>query len=418
MTPSRNKTATLALALALALGGNSLAGEPPRPAAHWATSWHASPQPAWGPGFILPTGVPVRLARQSTRETLRLSAGCKLLRLVLSNRYGQAPVAIGRVLVSTPERRPGASRTVELRFGGRAGATLAPGARLVSDPVELETAALERLAVSTYFPGQVEVGSFHWGAQQTVELADGERGAGTDFPAQASFKGRLFLNAVLVETDEAPARTVVVLGDSITDGNGSTPDRDLRWPDALARRLAPRGIAVANAGISGARLLRDGMGTSALARLDQDVFALPGADTLVILLGTNDIGWPGSPFAPQEWPAAFEELAAGYAQVASAARAHGLRVVGATLPPFRGALEGTPFAGHYSQAKDALRNRVNDWIRTQADFDAVVDVDALLRDPADPRRLLPAYDSGDHLHPGDRGYAAMAGAFEAALAPR
>lgn len=414
MTISLNKTATLALALALALGGPAAAAPPP--GGHWATSWHASPQPAWGPAFILPTGVPARLDDQTTRETLRLSSGGRRLRLVLSNRYGQAPVPIGRVLVSTPERSAGAARTVEVRFGGRPGATLAPGARLVSDPVDLATAPLERLAVRTYFPGPAPLASFHWGAQQTVELAGGDRAAAAEFRPEARFGGRLFLNAVLVDMDAAPARTVVVLGDSITDGNGSTPERDRRWPDALARRLAPRGIAVANAGISGARLLRDGMGTSALARLDQDVFALPGAETLLVLLGTNDIGWPGSPFAPDEPPAAFEELAAGYAQVIEAARAHGLRIVGATLPPFRGALEGTPYAGHYSDAKDALRRRVNDWIRNGSGFDAVVDVDALLRDPADPRRLLPAYDSGDHLHPGDTGYEAMARAAEAALA--
>lgn len=404
MTTSLTKTALFALAMAV--GANAAAQE------SWATSWHASPQPTWGPDFLLPTGVPSRLERQTTRETLRLSTGGTRLRLVFSNRYGHAPVAIGRVRVGQSDRY------ADVTFGGSAAALIRPGARLVSDPVALPVAALSRLDVLTWFPAPVRIDSFHWGAQQTIAVAAGDRTGDPGFAADAGIPGRLFLNAVLVDTPAGQARTVVVLGDSITDGNGSTPDRDRRWPDALARRLAPHGIAVANAGISGARLLRDGMGAGALARLDQDVFGLPGATDLVVLLGTNDIGWPGSPFAPTEAPASFEELAAGYAQLVAAAHARGLRVIGATLPPFRHALEGTPYAGHYSTAKDALRRRINAWLRSGAGFDAVVDVDALLRDPADHRRLLPAYDSGDHLHPSDQGYAAMAEAVDIRLFER
>nr|WP_314541191.1 SGNH/GDSL hydrolase family protein [uncultured Massilia sp.] len=408
---STSLTKTALFALAIALGANGAAAE------NWATSWHASPQPAWGPDFLLPMGMPPRLERQTTRETVRLSTGGTRLRLVLSNRYGHAPVAIGRITIAQDGRSAGVT------FAGRAAAVIQPGAQLVSDPVALAAAPLSRLDVVTWFPGQVPVDSFHWGAQQTIDIAAGDRtgtpGFTAEFAADTRIPGRLFLNAVLVETP-AQARTVVVLGDSITDGNGSTPDRDRRWPDALARRLAPHGIAVANAGISGARLLRDGMGANALARLDQDVFGLPGATDLIVLLGTNDIGWPGSPFAPTEAPMSFDELAAGYAQLIAAAHAHGLRVTGATIPPFQHALEGTPYAGHYSEAKEALRQRVNAWIRggagfntgINAGFDAVVDFDALLRDPANPRRLLPAYDSGDHLHPGDKGYAAMADAVD------
>lgn len=380
---STSLTKTAVFALAMALGANGAAAE------SWATSWHASPQPAWGPDFLLPMGVPARLERQTTRETVRLSTGGTRLRLVLSNRYGHAPVAIGSIAIAQDGRNAG---------------------------VALPAAPLSRLDVVTWFPGQVPVESFHWGAQQTIAIAAGDRTGTPGFAADTRIPGRLFLNAVLVETPAAQARTVVVLGDSITDGNGSTPDRDRRWPDALARRLAPHGIAVANAGISGARLLRDGMGVNALARLEQDVFGLPGATDLVVLLGTNDIGWPGSPFAPHEAPMSFDELTAGYAQLIAAAHARGLRVTGATIPPFQHALEGTPYAGHYSEAKDALRQRVNAWIRgnvrVDGGFDAVVDFDALLRDPADPRRLLPAYDSGDHLHPGDKGYEAMADAVD------
>ncbi|MFK3738361.1 SGNH/GDSL hydrolase family protein [Massilia sp. TN1-12] len=393
-------TKTAMFALAMAVGANGAAAE------SWATSWHASPQPAWGPDFILPTGVPSHLERQTTRDTVRLSTGGTRLRLVLSNRYGHAPVAVGGVKVAQDGRSAGVT------FAGQSAAVIRPGAQLVSDPVAFAAASLSRLDVVTWFPGKVAVDSFHWGAQQTVAIAAGDRTGTPGFAADTLVPGRLFLNAVLVETPPAQARTVVVLGDSITDGNGSTPDQDRRWPDALARRLAPHGIAVANAGISGARLLRDGMGVNALARLEQDVFGLPGATDLVVLLGTNDIGWPGSPFAPGEAPMSFEEFTAGYAQLVAAAHARGLRVTGATVPPFEHALEGTPYAGHYSEAKEALRQRVNAWIRSGAPFDAVVDADALLRDPRHPRRLLPAYDSGDHLHPGDRGYEAMADAVD------
>jgi lysophospholipase L1-like esterase len=253
--------------------------------------------------------------------------------------------------------------------------------------------------VTTQLPAPTNVTSFHWGAQQTMHI-DG-----------ANVGGRLFLSAVLVESAQ-PARTVVALGDSITDGNGSTPDADRRWPDVLAERLAPHGIAVANAGISGGRLARDGMGVSALARLEQDVLSQPGVSDVIVLLGINDIGWPGSPFAPDERPATLDELTAAYRQLVAASHVRGVRVTAGTLPPFEGALAGTPYAGHYSPAKDRLRRQLNDWIRTAGVFDAVVDFDAVLRDPARPGRLRAGFDSGDHLHPGDAGYRAMAEAVD------
>jgi len=156
------------------------------------------------------------------------------------------------------------------------------------------------------------------------------------------------------------------------------------------------------------------MGQSALARFRQDVLGQPGVTDVIVLLGINDIGWPGSPFAPGESQVTLEELAAGYRQLLAAAHARGVRMTVATLPPFEGALEGTPYAGHYSPAKERLRVRLNDWIRSAGIFDAVVDFDAVLRDPANPRRLRREADSGDHLHPGDAGYRAMAAAIDIA----
>jgi lysophospholipase L1-like esterase len=401
-----------ALALALVLGAPTMAAQPRADAGSWATSWHASPQPNWGPGFILPTGMPVRLDNQTTYETVRISMGGTRLRLVFSNRYGHAPVVIGPVALSPLGQSTGSGASRRVTFGGSARAAIAPGAQLVSDPVDLAMAPLARLAITTYFPQLATVDSFHWGAQQTIAVANGDWTGRAGIGRDGAIHGRLFLNAVLVERPAAQARTVIALGDSITDGNGSTADHDRRWPDFLAQRLAPHGIAVANAGISGARLLRDGMGVNALARIEQDVFAQPGASDVVVLLGTNDIGWPGSPFAPQEAPVTVEELVHGYTQLIASAHARGLRVTGGTLPPFQGALEGTPYAGHYSDAKEALRQQLNAWIRSGGAFDAVVDFDMLLRDPDAPRRLLPAYDSGDHLHPGDAGYEAMAKAID------
>ncbi|MFL6632770.1 MAG: SGNH/GDSL hydrolase family protein [Massilia sp.] len=366
---------------------------------HWTTSWYAAPQPAWDATFTLPMNVPVKLDNATLRETVRLSAGGQRIRLVFSNRYGHAPVKLGAVRVG-PADDPHAARA--LTFSGQAGAAILPGAAVTSDPVDLPVRPLSRLAVTTWLPAPTPVATFHWGAQQTMQI-DG-----------ASVGGRLFLNAVMVESI-TPVRTVVALGDSITDGNGSTADADRRWPDILAERLAPHGIAVANAGISGGRLARDGMGVNALARFEQDVLGQPGVSDVIVLLGINDIGWPGSPFARDERPATLDELTAAYRQLVAASHVRGVRVTAGTLPPFEGALDGTPYAGHYSPAKERLRQQLNDWIRTAGAFDAVVDFDAVLRDPARPRRLRAAFDSGDHLHPGDAGYRAMAEAV--AIAP-
>jgi lysophospholipase L1-like esterase len=408
-TLSKLTLISLTSVLSAVLSGHAGAAQSAPAPAGWATSWYASPQPAWGKEFVLPTKVPAQIDRLSVRETVSLSAGGQRVRLVFSNRYGRSPVAIGAVRLA-PADHPDGGRL--LSFSGQRGATLAPGALVTSDPVELPVAPLARLTVTSYFPGPAKVTSFHWGAQQTIQLLPGDATASRVSTPGSAVRGRLFLNAVLVES--AAARTVVALGDSITDGNGSTPDADRRWPDFLARRLAPRGIGVANAGISGARLLADGMGVNALARFEQDVLAQPGVTDVVVLLGINDIGWPGSPFAPDEAPATLDALAAGFRQLVAMAHARGVRVTGCTLPPFEGALEGTPYAGHYSPRKEVLRQALNAWIRSAGAFDAVADFDAVLRDPRNPRRMRAAYDSGDHLHPGDAGYEAMAGAIEIA----
>jgi lysophospholipase L1-like esterase len=377
---------------------------------HWITSWYAASQSSWDKTFPLPMNVPSTLDDVSTRETVRLSAGGRRVRLVFSNQYGLDPVAIAgvrvRVMAGTePERT--------LEFSGHPAASIPPGATLISDPLEVTVPALAQLTVTSHLPSPTAITTFHWGAQQTMQLVPGDATAASRASPSRVVGGRLFLNAVMVEATES-SHTVVALGDSITDGNGSTPDLDRRWPDFLARRLAPYGIGVANAGISGARLLKDGMGQNAMARLAQDVLSQPHVSDVIVLLGINDIGWPGSPFAPVEPPVQLEALTTGYLQLAATAHARGIRVTVGTLPPFEGALEGTPYAGHYSPEKERLRRRLNQWIRTAGAFDAIVDFDAALRDPARPQRLRPEFDSGDHLHPGDAGYQAMAAAIDVA----
>lgn len=391
-----------ALTLALALGAADAA-----PAdEHWATSWYAAPLPGWDASFVLPMNVPARLENATLRETVRLSSGGQRIRLVFSNRYGREPVELGGVKVAPADD---ARTALALTFGGQARVSILPGATVTSDPVALAVPPLATLAVTTCLPAPTAIATFHWGAWQTTQLTTRSgTGSGT-----STFGGRLFLSAVMVEAPR-PARTVVALGDSITDGNGSTPDANRRWPDILAQRLAPHGIAVANAGIAGNRLARDGMGVSALARLEQDVLGQPGVTDVIVQLGTNDIGWPGGPFAPREQPATLDELTAAYRQLVAAAHVRGVRVTAGTVTPFEDALAGTPFAGHYSPAKERLRQQLNDWIRTSGAFDAVVDFDAVLRDPDHPRRMRAAFDSGDHLHPGDAGYRAMAEAVDIA----
>jgi lysophospholipase L1-like esterase len=403
----RALTLALVLVLSMALGGGALAN--PTPAGeNWLTSWYAAPQAGWGSSFPLPMQVPAYLDNQSLRETVRLSVGGHRIRLVFSNRHGREPLVIGAARVRLADDGHAGQA---LTFSGSSAVSILPGETATSDPVAVRVPALARLVVTSWLPGRTAVTSFHWGAQQTIRLAPGDATAAVAMPAGTVVAGRLFLSAVQVEAG-GHGRTVVTLGDSITDGNGSTPDTDRRWPDFLAQRLAPHGMAVANAGISGARLARDGMGQSALARLKDDVLDQPGVSDVIVLLGINDIGWPGSPFAPAEHAVTLDELTSAYRQLVAAAHARQVRVTAGTLPPFEGALEGTPYAGHYSVAKERLRDEFNAWIRSAGIFDGVVDFDAVLRDPARPRRLRAGFDSGDHLHPGDAGYRAMAAAID------
>ncbi|MCC7679549.1 SGNH/GDSL hydrolase family protein [Janthinobacterium sp. FW305-128] len=378
----------------------------------WLASWTASPQAVWGSYFVLPANVPAVLHEQTVRQVARLSVGGPRVRIVLSNAYGKVPLRIGAATVALAASgsaiAAGSLRT--LTFSGQPAATMAPGAPLVSDPINLSVPDLARLTVSVHLPQPSATATFHWDGRETAWIAPQDQTRSLridDAPGVQTTTARLLLSAIEVEA--APgAQAVAILGDSITDGASASLGIDARWPDFLAERLAPHGVAVINAGISGGRLLSDGMGENALARFERDVLAQPGVRTVVVLLGINDISWPGTAFAPRAQRPTLEELSSGYAQLVAQARSRGVRVIGATVTPFAGALPGTPLSDYYQKEKDALRQQVNAWIRASGLFDAVLDFDAWARDPAHPLRLLPAYDSGDHLHPGDAGNRALA----------
>ena len=396
-----------AFALASALSGLSPARAGDRT---WVGTWMASPQPVWGSDFPFPTKIPASVQDQTFRQVLRVSLGGSRVRLVFSNAYGDKPMRIGGASVGLAGEngaaQPGTIR--KLTFGGEDGITIPPGAPAVSDPVDMAVDARGRLAVSIYLPEETPLTTFHWDGRQTAWFGSGNQTGIERFAATSATDARVFLSDVLVDTPNEGA--VVVISDSITDGNGATVDADTRWPDFLAARLAPYRIAVLNGGISGGRLLRDKMGVNVAARLDRDVFAQPNVKAAIVLIGINDISWPGTDFAPDQKRPTAEELIAGYRQLVALAHARNIRLIGATLPPFEGALSGTPLGNYYHPDKDALRREVNRWIRESGAFDAVVDFDAVLRDPGHPARISPAFDSGDHLHPGDEGNRAMADA--------
>ncbi|HEL2978751.1 TPA: SGNH/GDSL hydrolase family protein [Stenotrophomonas maltophilia] len=398
-----NRFSQLATTALIALSSAASAA----PAPHWVASWQASPQPVWGADFLFPPLIPASLHDQTFRQTARISLGGPRLRVRLSNAHGTRPLRIGAASVAA--RADAAPQA--LSFGGQPGVLIQPGQERLSDPLALATSDRQALMVSIFVPEQTSLQTFHWDGRQTSWIAPGNQILAPGLEGASDTTARLFLTGIEVEAP-ASARSVVVIGDSITDGAGASLDRDQRWTDHLAARLVPHGVAVVNAGISGGRLLRDGMGESALARFQRDALDRPGVASVIALIGINDISWPGTAFARNQARPTLAELQAGYRALAEQAHRRGVRIVGATLPPFAGALPGTPLENYYRPEKDTLRWQLNAWLRSDSPFDAMIDLDAALRDPADPSRLAAAYDSGDHLHPGDVGNWAMAEAVD------
>jgi lysophospholipase L1-like esterase len=350
---------------------------------------------------------------------VHVSVGGRTLRVRLSNEFGRAPLA---VLSARIARAAGASAIDPatdraLTFGGRPSAVVPEGAALLSDPLDFDLPPLSNLAVTIYVRGAPAEVTGHPGSRTTSYLQTGTAVSAPALPDAVPVDHWYFLGGIDVRADPA-AGAVVILGDSITDGRGSTTNGNDRWPDVLARRLqsspANSQVSVLNAGIGGNRLLRDGLGPSALARLERDVLAQAGVRWLVVLEGINDIGTAVGAKAKGEPAAGADEIIGAYAQIIERARARGIRVYGGTIMPF----EGFTYAGYYTPEGEADRRRINDWIRTSGRFDAVIDFDAATRDPAQPSRLSPAVDGGDHLHPSAAGYRIMGDAVDLKLFTR
>jgi lysophospholipase L1-like esterase len=294
-------------------------------------------------------------------------------------------------------------------FSGSPTAVIAPGAPLLSDPVELKAAPLSSLAVSLYFPGSTGPCTCHDQGTQTGLLSDaGDFTAAPRFPTKATFKRRAFLSGVDVQPPH-PGKTVVVLGDSISDGVGASEDLNRRWPDLLAERLADHGgrpWAVANMGISGNRMLQDVAGQSAPARFDRDVLAVPGVAYVLVFEGVNDLGVALGSHENPNLSAA--DMIAGYRQLIARAHAAGIRIYGATITPYEG-------AGYWTAEGEAVRQAINRWTRTSGEYDAVLDFDAVWRDPAKPSMIRAGLQAGDHLHGDDAGYKALADSIDLGL---
>ncbi|QFR01117.1 SGNH/GDSL hydrolase family protein [Streptomyces phaeolivaceus] len=395
--PTRLTAVTLALALlatlvlACALPASAGASADPR---RWTGTWAAAA-----------SGTAPALPGASIRNVVHVSVGGDAVRVRISNRLGTAPLHLGALTVAaqepgvpdSPHALPGSLRTAT--FGGAPTVVVPAGRDRVTDPVALRVPAHGNLLVTLHTPDDSGPATYHRSARQTNFLApDGDRTADEDGSAYTTTLGSWYYVTGVDVLGSSAAGSVVALGDSITDGNGSTADANRRWPDRLAERLralpADRRLGVLNAGVSGNRLLRAGVGPSVLERFDADVLTRTGVRAVIVMAGVNDI--KGTPNATD--PSAFT---AAYRDLVDRAHARGIRVIGATL---------TPYGGHgaYTAARERVRQAVNASIRGDGIFDAVADFDRAVRDPLLPHRIGPAYDPGDHLHFNDAGMRALA----------
>ncbi len=381
----------------------------------------------WGAGMVAAApGTAPDISGDTLREIVHCSVGGERLRVWLSNRFGTEPLHIGGAhvalgAISGPDAQtdettdlsgiqPGSDRA--LTFHHLGSVTIPPGAEVVSDPVALNVPAFSNLAVSLYFPDHTMVTTEHSAARQISYAARGDVAGAASLPA-AEWKEQSWFFVSGVDVDAPGDSAVVAFGDSITDGAYATVNENHRWPDDLARRLAADAntkkagvLGVVNSGIDGNRVLLDGYGPNAISRVDWDVLARSGARYLIVLESINDIGRYVTNHQPYGDLA--QRLESGLAQLAVQAHQHGIRVIGATLTPYQGCT-------YYSPAGDQVRQSINEWIRTSHTFDGVADFDRAVRGPRNPLHFAPQYDSGDHLHPKDAGYQAMANSIDLGL---
>jgi lysophospholipase L1-like esterase len=397
------------------------------PQDHWVATWATSEQMAVTPpdrpvlppnikmpdfrhmkGVHGPPPIPTITGNQTVRQIVHISIPGQKIRVELSNAFGKSVVSIGdaHVALRTSDSSIDSDSDRPLTFSGRKSVDIQPGAVIVSDPVDLDVKPMSDLAISLYVTKAEGQPTNHTPGLHTAYISTGDTTASASMPSPATNTSYVWLRSVDVEAPPA-SFAISCLGDSITDGFRTTVDANTAWPTLLAKRFSERQggprIAVLNAGISGNQVLRDGAGVSALARFDRDVASEPGVRWVVLLEAINDINIHGQITGPGALTA--EDLIAGYKQLIARAHMDHIKIMGATLTPD----EGVWLAGPVGEA---TRAKVNDWIRNSGAFDAVVDFDAVERDPSDPKRMLPQYDSGDHIHPNDAGNAAMANAFD------
>jgi lysophospholipase L1-like esterase len=372
-------------------------------APQWVGTWATAPMAA--------DGVSMRPFSGTTlREIVHISAGGAQIRVRFTNAYGTDPLTISDAHVALRAAnaaiQPGSDHAIT--FGGATSVNIPPGAELFSDPVALAVQPLSDLVVSFYLPSQVmRAETFHSFACQDNFIANGDVPSAADLPDATKIFSWYFLDGVDVQAVDG-SRAIVTLGDSITDGALSTHNANLRWPDLLAARLQAdpnlKNIGVLNVGIGGNRVLNEVAGPSAVSRIDRDVLSQSGVRYVIVLESINDIGRLAHITNPYDDITA-QQLEMGLKQIADAAHEHGIKAIGATLTPYGG-------AGYSSDKGEQVREALNDWIRNSGTFDGVVDFDKATQDPANPTHFNAAYDSGDHLHPKDDGYKAMAGSID------
>lgn len=381
----------------------------------WVATWGASQQIP-EPQNMLPLN---DLRDATVRQIFHLSVGGAVLRVHLSNAFGTEPLHLTSVHIAQPHATDSSSidpaTDRPLSFNGAADVSVPPGAEYVSDPITFPVNALSDIAVSFHLdePPVGETG--HPGSRATSYYVHGDAAGAATLPGAAKLDHWYQITGIDVLASPGAA-SIVALGDSITDGHGATTNGNDRWTDVLARRLqqspATKNVGVSNQGIGGNHLLTDGLGPNALARFDRDVLAPAGVRSLIVFEGVNDLGGltRNGEVAPAEHAALVQRILSAYQQIIARAHAHGIQVIGATITPY----VGSDYY-HPGPQNEADRQAVNQWIRTPGHFDAVIDFDKVVSDPAQPGRLLPAYDCGDHLHPSPAGYQAMGDAIPLSL---
>ncbi|MEU6984775.1 SGNH/GDSL hydrolase family protein [Streptomyces sp. NPDC046324] len=413
-TPLRRTTVavlTAAALTALPLGG-SVAAEPRHDGGTWRGAWAASPHAPTAP--FGPNWSQAGFSDHTVRQVVRVTTGGTKARIELSNRYGTTPLRItGATVARTDEGASVKAGSVrQLSFGKGRSVTIPAGGTAYSDGVPFTVKALESVTVTLYLAAPTGPATFHHMASATSYRADGDHRSDRAATAFKESSGSWYYLSGLEVSGGAPARRdgIVAFGDSITDGVGSGLEANNRYPDELAERFAaagrPRGVL--NHGIGGNQVTNDTnwAGEKGIERFKKDVLTEPGVRTVILLEGINDFGGSGPAFPGGPTPeVSVEQLIEGHRSLIRQAHARGIRVVGATLTPIKGSFYDTP-------VNEAKRDAFNHWVRTSGAYDAVVDFDRAVADPADPDRMLPAFDSGDHLHPGDAGYKAMAEALD------